>query len=257
MSPGRIRVSDASNNDANATITDLGIGIRPEDRATALYTLPNYTVNRQTGTFVGVATSDVGVDTPSRGTTHSAFSGIGGILIALLGGALLVSAIRAGHNSNSLGGAAVTSPQAIAGRAQDLGGSLSAGLPVGVTITNYIPVAVRITADTGNINPTNFLEFHVYRSDSPALLNSYLNFTGVSTTGTASSGGNTNGSSNNGGGNNGNNNGGNNNGGSSAIGFAGYGRIPILAQAGHSNLIAFDDPSNKLSSQRLQTRYRR
>ena len=46
---GRIRVSDASNNDANATITDQGSGIRPEDRATALYTLPAYTINHSTG----------------------------------------------------------------------------------------------------------------------------------------------------------------------------------------------------------------
>lgn len=238
---GRIRVSDASNNDANATITDLGTGIRPEDRATALYTLPNYTVNRQTGTFNGVATSDVQLDTPSRGTTHSVFSGIGGILVALLTGALLVSAIRAGHSDGSLGGAEVGGgggggggPQAIAGRAQDLGGAQQQLFPlsaVGVNIPTYIPVVVRITADTGNINSSSFLEYHVYRSDSPPILSTAANFPGSISIGT--------------GGNNTNN--GNNNGNTGGIGFSSFGQIPLLVQTGHSRLNVFDDYQPKIA----------
>lgn len=239
---GQIQVSDASNNDANATITDLGIGIRPEDRATAIYKLPAYTVNHETGTFNGVAASDVGVDTPSAGTKHSAFSGIGGILVALLTGALLLSAVHAGKNDGSLGGAEVSGgPQAIEGRAQDLGGSQQQIFPlsiVGVTITDYIPVVVRITADPGNINPTNFLEYHVYRSDSPPILSSTANFPGATiTTGTGGNNTNTNG---------GNTNGGNTNG-STGIGFSSFGQIPLLVQTGHSKLTVFDDYQPKIA----------
>ncbi len=100
-----------------------------------------------------------------------------------------------------------------------------------------MPVAVRITANIGNIAPQNFLEFHVYRSDSPAVLSSpgALGFVPTVTSGTNS-------------GNSGNNNGGNNggnNGTGGTLGINGFGQIPILAQAGNSPLVVFDDPSNK------------
>jgi hypothetical protein len=176
---GRIKVSDASNNDANATITDLGIGIKPEDRATAIYKLPAYTIDRSAGTFTTTNADAVAVDTPSSGTKHSAFSGIGGILVALLTGALLLSAIHAGGKDGSLSGAEASNVRAISGRAQDLGGPQNGFYTpsdIGLAIKVYIPVVVHITADTGNINPTNFLEFHVYRSDAPAILSTTANF---------------------------------------------------------------------------------
>ena len=236
---GRIRVSDATNNDSNATITDLGSGIRPEDRATAIYHLPSYTIDRAVGTIKTVSGTDVAIDTPSTGTHRSAFSGLGGILVAIFSAGLLLLAVKAGHNGNdnSLGGAGISSLQAVAGRAQDLGGSLTI-IPIGstVSIPSYIPVAVRITSNIGNINPTNFLEFHIYRSDSPPVLTNPFSL-GVVPTFTTSTGG-SNGNNNNNGGNNGN---------GASLGLAGFGAIPLLTQAGHGSLIAFDDLTNKVA----------
>jgi hypothetical protein len=240
---GRVRIFNATNNDSDAIISDQGQGIRPEDRATALYKLPEYSIDTN-HTIRTASAAQVGADTASTGPHRSAFSGVGGILVALLAAGLLLSAIRAGHKDASLGGANVSGAHAISGRASDLGGSLSAAPTVGSIISNYIPVAVRITADTGNVDPTNFLEFHVYRSDSPAFLNSYASlptFTARETTIFTFS------NTNNGG--NGGNNGGNTNGVviGGILGLSGFGQVPILAQAGHNNLTIFDDFNGKQS----------
>jgi hypothetical protein len=235
---GRIRVFNATNNDADAVITDQGQGIRPEDRATALYHLPNYRIDTS-HTFRTASAADVGADSSSTATHHSAFTGIGGILVALLAAGLLLSAIHNGGGSHSLGGASVSGVLAVSGRASDLGGSLT-GVPSvgGVSIPNYIPVAVRITADTGNVDFNSFLEFHVYRSDAPAALNSVASLPAFSATVTTiSTFTNTNGT-----------------GGANTtttvlpiLGLQGYGQVPLLAQSGHSNLTIFDDFSEKKS----------
>ena len=234
---GTVRITEATNNDSNAVVTDQGTGIRPEDRATAIYHLPSFTVDKSTGTFNNVSTGDVAVDTPSPGTHHNGFSGIGGLLIALLAAALLVSLIKRGGKDGSLGGASVTGPQAIAGRSSDLGGPLTS-VPVGVAISAavYIPVAVRITSDLGNINPNNFLEYHVYRSDSPVVLTSPASL-GITPTFTTSTGGNN--------GNNGTT--GTTGGAGGTLGLGGFGQLPLLTQASHSNLVVFDDANNKTS----------
>ncbi len=232
---GRIRINEVTNNDSNATVTDLGIGIKPEDRATAIYHLPGYTIDKHVGSFQTASSADVAVDTPSSGTKRNAFSGVGGILVALLAGFLLYSAVRAGHKDRSLGGAAVQAASAVAGRASDLGGSLTS-VPVGITIppTQYIPVAVRITSDTGNINYNNFLEYHVYRSDFPLSLSSVNALPGAVTVTIQQS------QSNN-----------QNGGGSAQITDAqarsGFGQVPLLVQGGHSQLAIFDDPNDKSS----------
>lgn len=236
---GRVRIFNATNNDADATITDQGQGIRPEDRATALYHLPDYRVDATNHTFLTANAAQVGVDTPSVGTHRSAFTGIGGILVALLAAGLLISAIKAGHKDASLGGANVSGAHAISGRASDLGGSLTGVPSVGFTAGSYIPIAVRITADTGNVDPTNFLEFHVYRSDAPRTLTSYASLPSyratVFTIATF---------------NNGTGGGQNTNGTTiftSPLGLSGYGQVPLLAQAGHSSLTIFDDFNEKTS----------
>jgi len=241
---GRIRISSSTNNDADATIVDQGQGIRPEDRATALYHLPDYSINTVTKTFNTASASQVGVDTPSTGARHSAFTGIGGILVALLAAGLLLGAIHGGSSDHSLGGANVSGVHAVSGRAADLGGSISAAPGVGntstVSIPFYIPVAVRITADTGNVDPTNFLEFHLYRSDAPLNLNSYANLPIYTATQTTIYNNNNNNNSNTGTNTNGVVIGG-------ILGLSGFGQIPILSQAGHSNLTIFDDFNNKQS----------
>jgi len=236
---GRVRIFNATNNDSDAIISDQGQGIRPEDRATALYKLPEYSIDTN-HTIRTASSAQVGADTASTAPHRSAFSGIGGILVALLAAGLLLSAIRAGHKDASLGGANVSGAHAISGRASDLGGSLTSVPSVGFTASSFIPVSVRITADTGNVDPTNFLEFHVYRSDAPAFLNSYRSLPTFTATQTTIFTGNNGGTGTNTGTN------------TTAIiggilGLSGFGQVPILAQAGHNNLTIFDDFNGKQS----------
>lgn len=225
---GTIKVSDVSNNDANAVVTDQGQGIRPEDRATAIYTLPSYSIDKSVGSFRTASSGDVSSDSPTHKKKSNFFSGVGGILVALLAGALIISATNQGHSSKSLGGAAVQGPHAVAGRATLVGGAQSTTVPTGISLPQslYVPVAVRITSDVGNINPNNFLEYHVYRSDAPAVLSSPAALGIIPTQG---------------GGNNNNNNNNNNNGGNNGSTFS-FGAVPLFAQAGHGNLLVYDGP---------------
>ena len=227
---GTIRISDVSNNDANAIVTDKGQGIRPEDRATAIYTLPSYSIDKSVGSFRTASSGDVSSDVPTHKNKSNFFSGVGGILVALLAGALIVSAVRAGHSEKSLGGAAIQGPHAVAGRATLVGGAQNTTVPTGISLPQslYVPVAVRISSDVGNINPNNFLEYHVYRSDAPAALSSPAALGITPTQGTNSNNGNNN-----------NNNNNNTGGGTSTFSF---GAVPLLAQSGHGNLLVYDSP---------------
>lgn len=238
---GTIKVAEPSDNDSNAQITDLGLGIEPGDRATAIYHLPAYTVNKATGSYQTATSADLSADAPTTATHSSAFKGLGGIVLAVLSAALLLSAIKTGHNGGdqTLGGANVSSVGAISGRATDLGGP--ANIPLGLSnTTGYVPVAVRITANLGNINPTNFLEFHVYRSDSPAALANAANLVtiGVGAGSTASGSSTNTNTSGTTGTTTGTNTGNNTSGG--LLGINGFGQVPLFSQAA-KNLQIYDD----------------
>lgn len=244
---GTIRIAEPTDNDANAEITDLGLGIEPGDRATAIYHLPDYTINKATGSYQTATGGDVTSDAPTTGGHPSIAKGLAGILVAVLAGALLLTAIKSGHNGNdiSLGGANVSSVAAVSGRVDEIGGG-STNIPAGLSFAQgFRPVAVKITANRGNIDPSNFIEFHVYRSDSPTdlanaafLVNNGVAFpsqtsvfsfsNGTGTTGTT--GGTTNGTL----------------GGVSVLGINGFGQVPLLAQSAKT-LTVYDDFNLKSS----------
>ena len=240
---GTIRVAEPTDNDANAEITDLGLGIEPGDRATAIFHMPTYTVDKATGSYQTATGGDVTSDAPTTGGRTSPFKGLGGIVVAVLSAALLLSAISAGHRGtdSSLGGANVSNVAAISGRVDDIGGG-STNIPAGLSVSQgFRPVAVKITANSGNIDVTNFIEFHVYRSDAPTDLasaaflfdNGVAGFTttsvytlvgGTGTTGTTGTGTGTIG----------------------VLGINGFGQVPLLAQAS-KNLTVYDDFNPKTS----------
>lgn len=187
---GRIRVASTSGDQSNAVVTVRGLGIQPQDKATAIYQLPGYTVQ---GGVLHANSADLSSDGSSGGKKHNGLSGVAGILVAILAGALLLSLVKRGGGT-SLGGAQVGKPLAISNRADVIGGQgASPGSTpddsalFGFTVTtpptpiDYLPISVRITATTGNISANNFVEFHVYRSDYPALLNDAGYTAGVAT----------------------------------------------------------------------------
>lgn len=229
---GRIQVSDAQADQSTASVTRRGLGIQPQDRATAIYQLPAYTV---AGGVLNARNNDVASDGASSSGKRSIFSGVTGIILAILAGALLFSLIKRGSSSGSLGGAEVGKPIAVEGRADVLGGEgffpvatsfVGVTLSTGTVVTNqptpalYTPIVVKIMATTGNISINNFQEFHVYRSDFPPVLQDVGI---VGTTGTNGGGGGTSG------------------------GFNNFGQLPVLTSSGKTPLLVFDDGADKLS----------
>ena len=249
---GAIKISESTANDANAQITDIGLGIEPGDRATAIYHMPSYSVDKTTSSYNTATAADLSADAPTTPSHSSAFKGITGLLVALVSGGLLLAAIKKGHTGGdqTLGGANVSGVNAVSGLSSSVGGPSS--IPLGYPGAGpFVPVSVRITGNIGNINSTNFLEYHVYRSDSPAALSNAANLLaiGVASGSSQSGGGNNNGGGNNGGNNNGGgNNGGNNNGGNNngtgLLGINGYGQIPLFSSPA-KNLQVFDDFNRK------------
>ena len=252
---GAIKISESTANDANAQITDIGLGIEPGDRATAIYHMPSYSVDKTTSSYNTATAADLSADAPTTPSHSSAFKGITGLLVALVSGGLLLAAIKKGHTGGdqTLGGANVSGVNAVSGLSSSVGGPSS--IPLGYPGAGpFVPVSVRITGNIGNINSTNFLEYHVYRSDSPAALSNAANLlaigvaSGSSQSGGGNNGGNNgggnNGGGNNGGGNNGGNNNGGNNNGTGLLGINGYGQIPLFSSPA-KNLQVFDDFNRK------------
>ncbi len=234
---GTIKVAEPTDNDANAEITDLGLGIEPGDRCTAIFHMPSYSVDKETGSYNTATSADLSADAPTIPSHNSAFRGVTGLLLAVISGGLLLAAIHSGHNGdNSLGGANVSGVSAVSGLSASIGGP--SNIPVGFPAAgSFLPVTVKITANIGNIDQSNFLEFHVYRSDSPPLLSNASNLVTIGVAGTTGGGtatattGTTTGTT----GTNG----------VTSIGFSGFGQVPIFSQAGKS-LQVFDDFNLKL-----------
>ncbi len=232
---GTLRVAQPTDNDANCEVTDLGLGIEPGDRCTAIFHMPAYNVDKTTGSYNVATSGDVSADAPTVPTHNSAFRGITGLLLAVISGGLLLSAIHAGHNGdNSLGGANVSGATATSGLSSAIGGP--SNIPVGVPNgDNFQPISVKINANIGNIDQANFLEFHVYRSDSPPALSNAANLIaiGIATPGTTGGGGTTGGAGTTG------TNGANTNG-IGLLGINGFGQVPLFSQSAKS-LQIFDD----------------
>lgn len=232
---GTLRVAQPTDNDANCEVTDLGLGIEPGDRCTAIFHMPSYSVDKTTGSF-NAATADLSADAPTIPNHNSAFRGITGLLLAVISGGILLSLIHSGHNGdNSLGGANVSGVQAVSGLSSSIGGP--ANIPLGFPSAGaFLPVTVRISANIGNIDQSQFLEFHVYRSDSPPALSNAANLFNIGLAGTAGTGATT-GTTGTGTATNGVNTGG-------LLGINGFGQVPLFSQAS-KNLQIFDDFQQK------------
>lgn len=241
---GRIQIANASADESDAVVTRRGLGIQPGDISTAIYSLPSYTATP--GQPLKANPQDINSDGPNRGAPkHSVFSGVTGLLLSVLAGVLLLSFIRSGNASGSLGGAKVGKPVAVEGLAQGnansqaIGGSgTSPGLNASgaafasllgepsVLPANYIPISIKVTATNGNVPTQSFIEYHVYRSTFPPILNDgsgLLLLTGVTNSGGGNNGGTNNGTVSN------------------------FGQIPVLVYVGAGYMQVFDDGGDKPS----------
>ena len=155
---GRARVTSVEPDQSTATVTDSGLGIQPQDRANAIYQLPSYSVHADRLIADNAGASSAGTSSAKR----NSFSGIGGILVAIVVGALLLSLVKGGSSSGSIGNAQIGSARAVLIR--DPGAVAPVGL---ASATTFDPVAVSIlvTANRGNIDASLFNEYHVYRRD--------------------------------------------------------------------------------------------
>ena len=152
---GRIRVTSVEADNSEAVITNPGLGISPDDKCKAIFALPAYSIH---GSDV-VTSGDINSTSTASSSTHSAFSGVGGILLAVLPGALIVSFAGKGSHNSNVGGSGVGSSSARDG----YGPSVGLPLPTG-TVSVNASLANLITWGSGNLNPTSIVSFNIYRS---------------------------------------------------------------------------------------------
>lgn len=174
---GRVRVSRAGSDNSDAVVTVRGAGIAPEDKATAIFQLPHYSVSKSKIISGGAIVADNAAS--GKSTHRSNFSGVGGILASVLIGALLLSLVKRGNGDAALGGGEIGAPTAVEIGFFDPTGAFVVGgqgpslvntasfplLPGVVALQDYSPVAIHVTANHGNVNPFLFQEFHCYRPD--------------------------------------------------------------------------------------------
>lgn len=218
---GRIRVSRAGTDNSDAVVTVRGAGIAPEDVATAIFQLPHYSVRGQHIVAAGGGGVVADNTTSGNSTKRSSFTGIGGILASVLIGALLITLVKRGSSNGSLAGAQPGSPTAVEiGQFDPTGlsvvGGQAPGLPNSLqlpgdpsAIALYSPVAIHVTATTGNVNPFLWQEYHVYRPD----------FTGQNVTIISGT--------------------------TTTIGLPHPGQLPVLSQASQQPLNVWDDGSDR------------
>jgi hypothetical protein len=180
---GEIKVTDVEPDESVATVTDQGIGIKPQDVAHGIFSLPEYSVRGNTV----VTDTDISSGAAVQAQKHSSFAGIGGIILAVFAAALLLALVNRGSSSDSAGGGAIGGVIAQAGYGPEL------GLPYNSTSTlagggDGDSYAIRITWSTGNLNPRDVLGYNIYRDDyqpfvySPTNTNSTVGTTGTTTT---------------------------------------------------------------------------
>lgn len=97
---GKLRVTTVGSTDSSAVITDGGKGIRPEDRARAIFRLPGYSPDLATGTIRETPIRDVKEYTPQKGRRKSIVGTVLGVAAALL---LLAFVTRKSTSTNSSG----------------------------------------------------------------------------------------------------------------------------------------------------------
>ena len=171
---GRIRVSTVEPDEADATVTDQGLGINTQDLATAIYQLPAISSAPGGDTQVGPTNHNVDSSTTGSGSARSFFSGPLG---AILAGALGVgtrSRSAAGHGSGgSSGGNAVGNGQASVGPAALTFNGLT-GITPRLRTPSTRPPSSRRHPD--HLRPRQHqrrrltFEYHVYRDPSPTVL---------------------------------------------------------------------------------------
>ena len=178
---GTIKVTSVEPDESYGLIVDQGNGIRPQDVAKGIFTLPEYTVKGNTV----VTDSDISNGAAIQSTKRSSFAGIGGVILAILAAALLVSLVNRGSSTGALGGGAVDGVYAQAEEGQ------GAGLPyslsyVSAPVPNYASYAVKVHLSNGNLNLSQLVQYHLYRDGSqpyyPGVASTTTNGTTAGTT---------------------------------------------------------------------------
>ena len=175
---GRIRIARASADESEAVVTDQGLGIQEQDVATAIYQLPEYSIGPNNTIQVAGYNTHTDVSSDSS-PIHHFNSGLVG-LVAAIGAALGLAALAGnGHGTTSSGGNAVGGGQ-LGGQSAALTfnsiNDLTPPVENPVVQGSFIPEAVKITFNNGNIDGSQIVEYHVYRDPEPAVLASGVDF---------------------------------------------------------------------------------
>ncbi len=186
---GRVQVSDATADESDATVTEQGLGIQPQDVATAIYHLPPFSIGPDHRLHVISAPTALPVgennDDLPHNSTRQLFSGVPGILLGIGAAVAAVALATNGASGTSEGTNAIGGGRTGGATAEiDQSNVVSLfGLQAGTAASDnsdFVPLRIHVVFSPGQLggNPGT-IQYHVYRSPQPSVL-SATNF-GTST----------------------------------------------------------------------------
>ena len=170
---GRIRVSTVEPDEADATVTDEGLGINTDDIATAIYQLP--TISNGANGDIEVAGTNHNVDSTTTGSssTRGFFTGPLGAILGGVIGVGLVAAATGGRGGGGSGTDAIGGGR-LGGQSASLTFSGVTGLdiPLGnpVDSNSFIPEAIQVNWNNGNLNGSQIIQYQLFRNPEPFVL---------------------------------------------------------------------------------------
>ena len=151
---GRVRVTSVSSSDSLAAVIDYGKGIRPEDRARAIFQLPGYSVDAASG-LIRSTPPETTTYQARKNNSRSALTTILLVGAAIFLATLLFSPRSRTQNSNGI--------SRVTARAFS---EASVATGTGASLTNDPSARVEVTWQPApDVPVTNILEYHIYRDE--------------------------------------------------------------------------------------------
>ena len=151
---GRIRITSVASSDSRAAVTDYGKGIRPEDRARAVFQLPGYSVDAASGLITSTPPQTTQYKPRNRNTKPILTT------ILLVGAAVFLATLLFSSKSRTVNSNGISK---VTARAYSEA-SVSTG--TGTAVSSDPSARVEVTWQPApDIPVNNIIEYHIYRDE--------------------------------------------------------------------------------------------
>lgn len=145
---GRVRVTSVESTDSQAVILDAGKGIRPEDKLTAVFSIPGLTVSKS-GEFIKTPIADIESFRPQQKQQKSPVQTIIGVVAAVALGAFVTRTTSSNNGAGIIG---------VSARAFAEASSITSGDPTAARVeVRWKPAP--------DVPYNNIIEYHIYRNE--------------------------------------------------------------------------------------------